>query len=44
MQPIKLAAMEGQFETERCAPLRIGGIPDPATEQTRFAHRDSVRR
>jgi cytochrome bd ubiquinol oxidase subunit I len=27
-QPEKLAAMEGQFETERGAPLRIGGIPD----------------
>jgi len=36
-QPIKLAAMEGQFRTEKCAPLRIGGIPDRATEQTRFA-------
>lgn len=37
IQPIKLAALEGQFETERGAPLRIGGIPDPVTEQTRFA-------
>jgi cytochrome d ubiquinol oxidase subunit I len=37
VQPIKLAAMEGQFRTEKCAPLRMGGIPDPATEQTRFA-------
>ncbi|MFQ5890737.1 MAG: cytochrome ubiquinol oxidase subunit I [Gemmatimonadota bacterium] len=27
-QPIKLAAMEGHFETQRGAPLRIGGIPD----------------
>ena len=36
-QPIKLAAMEGQFRTEKCAPLRIGGIPNRATEQTRFA-------
>lgn len=27
-QPAKLAAMEGQFETERGAPLRIGGIPN----------------
>lgn len=27
-QPWKLAAMEAQFETERGAPLTIGGIPD----------------
>ena len=26
-QPVKLAALEGQFETERGAPLRIGGLP-----------------
>ncbi|MEO7909317.1 MAG: cytochrome ubiquinol oxidase subunit I, partial [Roseiflexaceae bacterium] len=37
VQPIKLAAMEGQFKSEKCAPLRIGGIPNEATEQTRFA-------
>lgn len=30
-QPAKLAAMEAQFVTERRAPLRIGGWPDPAT-------------
>jgi cytochrome d ubiquinol oxidase subunit I len=36
-QPAKLAALEGQFQTERGAPLRIGGLPDPATEQTRWA-------
>jgi cytochrome d ubiquinol oxidase subunit I len=30
-QPVKLAAMEGQFETERAEPLRIGGIPDKRT-------------
>ncbi len=36
-QPAKLAAMEGQFETERGAPLRIGGIPDEATRQTTMA-------
>ncbi|WP_165249939.1 cytochrome ubiquinol oxidase subunit I [Paludisphaera soli] len=36
-QPIKLAAMEGQFKTERRAPLRIGGLPDPSTGETRFA-------
>lgn len=36
-QPVKLAAMEGQFRTERFAPLRIGGMPDPASQTTRFA-------
>lgn len=36
-QPRKLAAMEGQFETEKGAPLRIGGLPDVRTETTRFA-------
>jgi cytochrome d ubiquinol oxidase subunit I len=36
-QPIKLAAMEGQFATERGAPLRLGGWPDEARESTRFA-------
>lgn len=36
-QPAKLAAMEGQFRTERGAPLRIGGIPDPAAHRTRLA-------
>jgi len=36
-QPAKLAAMEGQFRTERGAPLRIGGIPDVASERTRYA-------
>lgn len=36
-QPVKLAALEGQFATERGAPLRIGGWPDAATGQTRFA-------
>ena len=36
-QPVKLAAMEGQFKTERGAPLRIGGWPDESREQTRFA-------
>ncbi len=36
-QPVKLAAMEGQFRTERGAPLRIGGWPDEKREQTRFA-------
>jgi cytochrome d ubiquinol oxidase subunit I len=36
-QPAKLAALEGQFETRRHAPLRIGGWPDPETGQTRWA-------
>lgn len=36
-QPVKLAAMEGQWETERGAPLRIGGIPDEKAEITRYA-------
>jgi cytochrome d ubiquinol oxidase subunit I len=27
-QPIKLAALEGQWDTERAAPLRLGGWPD----------------
>src|SRR5205814_3784561 len=30
-QPVKLAAMESQFKTERGAPFRIGGIPDEKT-------------
>ena len=36
-QPLKLAAMEGQWETERGAPLRIGGLPDEAAETTPWA-------
>lgn len=36
-QPIKLAAMEGQFETEVGAPLRIGGWPNEELERTQFA-------
>lgn len=36
-QPAKLAAMEGQFETERGAPLRIGGIPNEATRETNYS-------
>ncbi|MEP7085171.1 MAG: cytochrome ubiquinol oxidase subunit I, partial [Betaproteobacteria bacterium] len=36
-QPIKLAALEGQFETERGAPLRLGGWPDESARRTRFA-------
>jgi cytochrome bd ubiquinol oxidase subunit I len=36
-QRVKLAAMEAQWETERHAPLRIGGWPDEAAESTRYA-------
>lgn len=36
-QPVKFAAMEGQYRTERRAPLRIGGIPNEATSETRWA-------
>jgi cytochrome d ubiquinol oxidase subunit I len=36
-QPVKLAAMEGHFRTERCAPLRLGGLPDADARETRFA-------
>jgi cytochrome d ubiquinol oxidase subunit I len=36
-QPAKLAALEGQFHTERGAPLRLGGWPDPAAHRTRYA-------
>ena len=36
-QPAKLAAMEGLFRTEAGAGLSIGGLPDMATETTRFA-------
>ena len=36
-QPVKLAAMEGQFETETGAPLRIGGIPDEEKRETPYA-------
>lgn len=36
-QPEKFAAMEAQFETERGAPLRIGGIPDPDDRTVRYA-------
>ena len=36
-QPAKLAAMEGQFKTERGAPLRVGGWPDEAAGETRYA-------
>ena len=36
-QPVKLAAMEGLFETQRRAPLHIGGIPDKTTRKTEYA-------
>ncbi|HVE80276.1 MAG TPA: cytochrome ubiquinol oxidase subunit I [Gemmatimonadaceae bacterium] len=36
-QPAKLAAMEGQFVTQRGAPLRIGGLPDEEAGRTRWA-------
>jgi cytochrome d ubiquinol oxidase subunit I len=36
-QPVKFAAMEGQFKTQRYAPLRIGGWPDTKAETTRYA-------
>lgn len=36
-QPVKLAAMEGQFKTEKAAPLRIGGIPDEEARETRYS-------
>src|SRR5581483_4053542 len=37
LEPAKLAALEGQFTTEKGAPLRIGGLPDLQTKKTRFA-------
>ena len=36
-QPVKFAAMEGQFKTQRQAPLRIGGWPDTNAEVTHYA-------
>jgi cytochrome bd ubiquinol oxidase subunit I len=36
-QPVKLAAMEGQFESEVRAPLRIGGWPDSDQGRTPYA-------
>ena len=36
-QPVKLAALEGQWTTMRGAPLRLGGFPDEAREETRWA-------
>jgi len=34
---VKLAATEGQFESETHAPLRIGGWPDTEQRRTRYA-------
>jgi cytochrome d ubiquinol oxidase subunit I len=36
-QPVKFAAMEGQFKTQTYAPLRIGGWPDEEAGETRMA-------
>ena len=36
-QPIKLAAFEGHFKTERGAPLRIGGFPDEESGTTPYS-------
>lgn len=36
-QPVKLAAMEGLYETQRRAPLHIGGIPDKAARRLNYA-------
>jgi cytochrome bd ubiquinol oxidase subunit I len=36
-QPVKLASLEGQFQTESGAPLRIGGLPDTTQRTTRYA-------
>lgn len=36
-QPAKLAAMESLFETSQPASLTIGGIPDTATQEVKYA-------
>ncbi len=36
-QPVKLASLEGQFDTMRGAPLRIGGLPNVETQQTPYS-------
>lgn len=36
-QKAKFAAMEGQFDTQRYAPLRIGGWADEQAEETKYA-------
>ncbi len=36
-QPVKFAAMEGDFHTENGPPLRIGGLADPTTGKVYYA-------
>jgi len=36
-QPAKVAAMEGLWETQRGAPMKVFGWPDQAAEKTRYA-------
>lgn len=36
-QPVKLAAIEGRFQTLAGAPLSVGGIPDEDAQTTRYA-------
>ena len=36
-QPAKFAALEGQFETQTYAPIRLGGIPDLNARETKYA-------
>ncbi len=36
-QPVKLAAMEGHWDTKQCAGLSLGGLPDETTETTPYA-------
>lgn len=36
-EPVKFAALEGQFHSQADAPLRIGGIPDEQAQVTRNA-------
>ena len=38
-QPVKLASLESLWETQRGAPLQIGGLPDAEHEETRWAIR-----
>jgi len=35
-QPVKLAAMEGHFKTEKGAPLIVGGLPDKKSRTTDY--------
>lgn len=36
-QPVKLAAMEGHWDTKQCAGLSLGGLPNETTETTPYA-------